>query len=254
MTTGATPPAPAETLNDSPPSVYTAIPSATPYTIGDVSSTSRDSERPGDVRPPPAHGRHSSSPVDRELRRARPVHAAVLHELKTITPSTEPDACRRLRKRRDVRRFRRDLPRNRIPLHRHPVDDRPTLTTTRPEHDHIILRIEIRIFRDILRADVRVRNLSRVERIAPPAFRLRALPGMHDRYPRRAHGMQLHTRARRQPQPLTRARAASRSDGQRPHDPRAARVLRAAFIERLLGAWMSAFELVAQRRGRRRSR
>ena len=102
------------TLKLSPPSVYAAMPSATPYTIGDASSTRRVL-RNVPVTVPRAARCSCDTPfviavVDRELRArdAADVHAAVLHELLKIHQTLIAQARThvvRLRERRDVRRL-----------------------------------------------------------------------------------------------------------------------------------------------------
>ena len=64
----------------------------------------------------------------------------------------------------------------------------------RRKDDHVVLRVEVVVARDLLRADVGVRHLRVVERLAPPAFGLRAQPGVQHRDARRAHRMRLHRR------------------------------------------------------------
>ena len=56
---------------------------------------------------------------------------------------------------------------------------------------------QIRLLRDVLRADVLVRNPVEVERLPPPALGLRALPRVHQRDARGARRVRLHGRRRR---------------------------------------------------------
>ena len=66
----------------------------------------------------------------------------------------------------------------------------------RRKDDHVVLRVEVVVVRDLLRADVGVRHRRVVERLAPPAFGLRAQPGVEHRDARRAQRVRLHRRRR----------------------------------------------------------
>ena len=62
----------------------------------------------------------------------------------------------------------------------------------RRKDDHVVLAAEICFCGRRLGADVRVRNARMVELIAPPAFGLCSLPGVHERDPRRLGRMRGH--------------------------------------------------------------
>ena len=91
-----------------------------------------------------------------------------------------------------VRRQISFLPRQRIAVHRPALDHRVRIATARTENNHVVLLVEVGLLRDVLRADVIVRDAHLIESESPPSFILRAQPRVHDRNPRNLDRMGLH--------------------------------------------------------------
>src|SRR5262249_44008933 len=107
------------------------------------------------------------------------------------------------------------------------------------EEDHIIPGTEIVVPSNLLRADVTVRNLHLVESQAPPAFTLRAQPGMQQSDASGAHWMRLDRWSAGQSyslQPEGRNFPAQRFCLDLADDERPARVLVPSGFKRLLGS------------------
>src|SRR6185503_1928026 len=84
------------------------------------------------------------------------------------------------------------LPGKRISVHRQAVDNLLCPTTDRRKQNHVVLALEIRFTRHVLRADVSERNLRLIEPDAIPALILRAQPRVHHRDPRRSDWMRFN--------------------------------------------------------------
>ena len=98
----------------------------------------------------------------------------------------------------EVRREVRLLPRHRVVPRRQAVDDvERGGAANRREDDDVVLRAQIILLRDGLRAHVVEGNAGGVEGVAPPALGLRGKPGVHEGDARRGNIVHARQTARR---------------------------------------------------------
>src|SRR5882762_11364167 len=126
-------------------------------------------------------------------------HATLLHESlqfsEAVPAEAGPHIVRGIIFSDKVWRFWGVLPGQRIaPGRGHAVDDGgwSREIADRRKQDDVVLGVEIVDLRNRLRADVVIGNLEIVERQTPPAFGLRAEPGVHKGHTRGAQGMSLY--------------------------------------------------------------
>ena len=79
------------------------------------------------------------------------------------------------------------LPGHRIVPHGNAVENFERRTADWRKDNYVVLRAEVRLVRDGLRTDVIEGHARSVEGIAPPTFRLRAKPGVHESDARRSY-------------------------------------------------------------------
>src|SRR5205807_4147659 len=124
-------------------------------------------------------------------------YAAALHEaleIRQALPAETRTEIVGLGPGADIRRLRRVLPGKRISPLRKTLNDRRGIPTSRWEKNDVEFGIERRVLGDVLRRDVVVRDLEEVQRLPPPAFGLRVLPGVEQRDACRARRMRFHVR------------------------------------------------------------
>src|SRR5690242_8518147 len=124
-----------------------------------------------------------------------------------IPAQAGPHVIRRIILADEVWSFGRILPREWIPpCARQAIDDQ-SRASEKPDgrkKNDVVFGVQVACFGNGLRADVVVRNIEVIEGNSPPAFRLRAEPGVNQGDARRANGVRLYggdrgNRDRRQP-------------------------------------------------------
>src|SRR6185436_11282393 len=116
---------------------------------------------------------------DRHLRGVlhRQQHAAVFYERDEIVDAVPAESRPNVVGFVDahVRRELRLLPWHRITPHRQAGEYRLRAAAAGRKQNYIVFRVEVRILRRILGADVRVGYVQEIERLSPPTFGLSAL-------------------------------------------------------------------------------